>query len=357
MKRVSLTMAATLLLSIGLLNAGATANAADAGVSYHLTRTVHLGAPDRWDYVVYDAPSHRVYIAHGDRISVVDGRSGKVIGQVLGMPGGTHGIAVSHSANLGYTDDGRAGEAVAFSLKSLKVVKRLKAAEDADAVTIDPVSGHVFVVDGDPGTVTVIDPSADSVVATVHIGSKLEYPVSGANGKLYINGEEKKVIYRIDTTTNQLDATWPINDCDSPHGLAIDTATHRLFSSCENQRLMVVNADTGALVTSLPIGRGSDAAAFDPSHRLVFSSNGVDGTISVIREVSADRFEPAGTFRTLLSARTMSVDPDSGRLYVVGADTTARAMQAFMAARRAGTRAPLPFKPGSFKLLFFDPAP
>lgn len=326
-----------------------------AAVDYHLTRSVRLGLPDRWDYVVYDAPSHRVYVAHGDRLTVVDGRSGRIIGEVRGMPGGTHGIAISHAAGLGYTDDGRAGEAVAFSLKTLQVVKRLKAAPDSDAVTIDPTSGHVFVVDGDPGLLTVIDPAGDGVVATVRVGSKLEYPVAGHNGKLYVNGVAKREIFRIDTATNQVDATWPIPQCDAPHGLAIDTTTHRLFSSCENGRLVVVNADTGATVATLPIGQGTDAAAFDPTRRLIFSSNGMDGTLSVIREVGADTFVPAATIKTALSARTMSVDPVSGRLFLAAATTNARAMAAFRAARRAGRRGPSPFVPGSLRLLMLDP--
>ncbi len=326
-----------------------------AAADYHLTRSVLLGAPDRWDYVVYDGPSHRVYVAHGDRVTVVDGRSGRIIGEVEGMPGGTHGIAISHAAGLGYTDDGRAGEAVAFSLKTLRVVKHLKAAPDSDAVTIDPTSGHVFVVDGDPGLLTVIDPASDRVVATVQVGSKLEYPVAGHNGKVYVNGVEKQEIFRIDTATNQVDATWPIPQCRAPHGLAIDTSTHRLFSSCENGRLVVVNADTGATVATLPIGQGTDAAAFDPTRKLVFSSNGMDGTISVIREVDANTLVAAATIKTALSGRTMSVDPVSGRLYLAAAATNAKAMAAFRAARQAGRHGPSPFVPGSLKLLFLDP--
>lgn len=340
-----------------LVGSGLTAAAlaqTGSGVDYHLTRSVPLGAPERWDYVVYDAPSHRVYIAHGDHLTVVNGRTGKVIGQIEGMPGGTHGIAISHAAGLGYTDDGEAGEAVAFSLRTLKVVKHLKAAPDSDAVTIDPTSGHVFVVDGDPGLLTVIDPKRDRVVATVHVGSKLEYAVAGHNGKVYVNGVEKREIYRIDTKTNQVDATWPISDCQAPHGLAVDTATHRLFSSCENERLMVVNADTGGIVATVPIGRGTDAAAFDPTHKLVFSSNGMDGTLSVIREVDANTFVPAGTIKTALSARTMGLDPVSGRVFLAAADTTAEAMAAARAARMAGKHGPSPFAAGSFKLLFFD---
>ena len=327
----------------------------DSAVDYRVTRSVPLGAPDRWDYVVYDSPSHRVYVAHGDRVTVVDGRSGRIVGEIEGMPGGTHGIAISHAAGLGYTDDGHAGEAVAFSLKTLKVVKRLEAAPDSDAVTLDPTSGHVFVVDGDPGLLTVIDPKRDRVVATVHVGSKMEYPVAGDNGKMYVNGVEKREIFRVDTTTNQVDATWPIPQCEAPHGLAVDTSTHRLFSSCENGRLVVVNADTGATVATLPIGRGTDAAAFDPTRKLIFSSNGMDGTLSVIREVDANTFVPAGTIRTALSARTMSVDPVSGKVFLAAADTNAKAMAAFMAARRAGRRGPSPFVSGSLKLLVFDP--
>ena len=327
-----------------------------SGAAYRLTRSIPLGAPERWDYVVYDRPSHRVYVAHGDHLTVVDGRTGRIIGQIAGMPGGTHGIAISHAAGLGYTDDGEAGEGVAFSLKTLKVVKHLKAAPDADAVTIDPTSGHVFVVDGDPGLLTVIDPKTDRVVATVHVGSKMEYAVAGDNGKVYVNGVEKREIYRVDTATNQVDATWPIPQCEAPHGLAIDTLTHRLFSSCENQRLVVVNADTGAAVATVPIGRGTDAAAFDPTRKLIFSSNGMDGTLSVIREVDANTFVPAGTVATALSARTMSVDPVSGRVFLAAAATTAQAMAAARAARMAGKRGPSPFVRGSFKLLFFDPA-
>jgi YVTN family beta-propeller protein len=333
------------------------ASTATQSVDYRITKTVALGAPDRWDYVVYDAPSHRVYVSHGDRVTVVDGRNGTIVGQIEGMPGGTHGIAISHAAGLGYTDDGEHAQATAFSLRTLKVVKRLTAQDDADAVTIDPTSGHVFVVDGDPGTLTVIDPKSDSVVATVNLGSKLEYPVAGNNGKLYVNGVEKRVIYRIDTASNQVDATWPISDCEAPHGLAVDTATHRLFSSCENQRLVVVNADDGAVVASVPIGRGTDAAAFDPQRKLIFSSNGMDGTVSVIREVNADTFAPAGTIKTMISGRTMGVDPVSGRLYVAAAELDQAALAAYQAARAAGRRARPPLVPGSLKLLFLDPAP
>src|SRR5580704_10900909 len=193
-KDARLPLIAAFILALGVnSSAYCDSSAAPAGpsVDYRLVRSVSLGAPDRWDYVVYDAAEHRVYVAHGDRVTVVDGQDGAIIGQVEGLVGGTHGIAISHPAGRGYTDDGQAGQAASFDLKTLQVVKRLKAQDDADAITIDPTSGHVFVVNSEPGTLTVIDPHRDEVVATVDAGSKLEYAVAGANGKVYANGLAK----------------------------------------------------------------------------------------------------------------------------------------------------------------------
>ncbi|HEY6454999.1 MAG TPA: YncE family protein [Steroidobacteraceae bacterium] len=359
-KAVRLRLIAALVLAVGISASAypeGSTDPAGSSIAYKLVKSVPLGAPDRWDYVVYDAPSHRVYVAHGDRVTVVDGQDGSIVGQVEGLPGGTHGIAISHAAGRGYTDDGQAGQAASFDLKTLKVVKRLKAQDDADAVTIDPTSGHVFVVNSEPGTLTVIDPQSDEVVATVDAGSKLEYVVAGANGKVYANGVAKRQIIRIDTATNRVDATWPIPDCAAPHGLAIDTARHRLFSSCQNSRLVVVDADSGTTLATLPIGAGTDAAAFDATRKLIFSSNGIDGTISIIREINADKFVPAGTLKTQASARTMSVDPRSGRLYLAAADIDARDSAALQGARGSGPppRRRMPLVAGSLKLLFFDP--
>ena len=322
--------------------------------AYHISKTVPLGLPDRWDYVVYDRASHRVYVSHGDRVTVVDGRSGALIGQVEGFAGGTHGIAIVTASGRGYTDDGRAGEAGSFDLATLKVQQRIKAAPDADAVAFDPASGHVFVVNGDPGTLTVIDPKADRAVASVETGGKLEYAVADGKGKLFVNGEEKKEIVRIDTGTNQVDAHWPIPNCESPHGLAIDVANHRLFSSCVNKVLVVVNTESGVTVATVPIGAGTDAAAFDAKRKLVFSSNGRDGTLSVIREQDPNTFAALGEVKTAVTARTMAIDPDSGRIYLVAADIDPNA-----AAATAGTAAGPPRRPalvaGSTKLLFLDP--
>jgi streptogramin lyase len=318
---------------------------------YEVTKTVPLGAPDRWDFVVFDQASRRVFIAHGDRVTVVDGDTGKIIGNVEGLPGGAHGIAVIPGTKHGYTDDGRAGTAASFDLDTLNLTKTIKAEADADAIVFDPTSGHVFVVDGDPGKVTVIDPESDSPIATIDAGGKLETAVAGGNGELYVNGEEKKEIIRIDTATNQIDARWSIPNCTSPHGLAIDPEAHRLFSSCENNVLVVVNAVTGTTVATLPIGTRSDGAAFDPKRKLIFSSNG-DGTISVIAERDANTFLTVASIATRQGARTMAVDPVRGRLYLVAADTTINP-----SADPSDFRHRYVVTPGTARLLFLDPSP
>ena len=175
--RTALLAAAAVLA----LQAGAAAAQTAPAPSYKVVKSVPLGAPDRWDYVTFDAASHRVYVAHGDRLSVVDGHDGTLIGEVTGMPGGTHGIGLS--GGKGYTDDGEAGVAVVFDPKTLKVLGRVTAKPDADGIAVDPATGHVFVVDGDSKVLTVIDPKTDQVVATIDGGGGLEFAVAGPDGE------------------------------------------------------------------------------------------------------------------------------------------------------------------------------
>jgi YVTN family beta-propeller protein len=318
--------------------------------AYHVTKSVSLGAPDRWDYIVFDPASHRVFVSHDDRVSVVDGRDGAIMGTVEGMPGGTHGFGISAATGKGYTQDRGARVAVAFDLKTLKPVKRIPVDEDADSIAFDPASGHVFVIDGDPSKITVIDPKTDTAIATIDAGAgKLEYAVAGGNGKLYVNGADKKEIVRIDTMRNAVDAHWPVPNCTSPHGLAFDSVTHRSFTSCTNGILVVVDTDSGSQIAAVPIGRGSDAVAFDPKRKLIFSSNGLDGTLSIIQEKDANTFIALGTVKTVVSARTMTIDPETGRIYLAAADLDP-------AAPPATSGRTMKFIPGSFKLLFLDPS-
>jgi YVTN family beta-propeller protein len=347
---VVITTAAMLLL-VGPLKASVAAAPQADQPSYRISKIVPLGAPDRWDYVVYDPDSRRVYVAHGDRITVVNGDSGAVIGAIAGMPGGSHGVAVVHATGKGYTDDGEAGEVVAFDLQTLKPVKRIKAETDADGIVFDPPSGHIFVIDGDSGKLTVIDPPTDAVVATIDAGGGLEFGDSGGNGKFYVDGAEKNEIVRVDTATNKVDAHWAMPTCVRPHGLAVDLEHHRLFASCTNKVMVVMNADNGAVVATLPIGVGSDFASFDPQVGIAYSSNR-DGTLSVVAEKSPDSFVSLPPIQTQIGARTMAIDPKSGRIYLVTAELTVNETAAAEDFRHRYS-----VKPGSVRLLFLDRTP
>jgi len=319
--------------------------------SYEITKTVPLGAPDRWDYVVFDPVLGRVYVSHGEKVTVVDGASGAIVGEVNGIAGATHGVASVHALGKGYTDDGKAGIAVSFDLNTLKVIKQIKAEPDADGIVYDPSSGHILVIDGDSGKVTVIDPKTDSAVATIDGGGGLEFGVSGENGKFYVDGAEKNEIVRMDTTTNKADAHWPMPGCVKPHGLAIDRAHMRLFASCTNKVMTIVDAETGSEIANLPIGEGTDFAEFDPNRGLAFSSNR-DGTLSIIEEKSPTSFEALQAVTTEIGARTMAVDPKTGRIYLATAEMTVNGSAAPNDSRHRYS-----VRPGSVKLLFLDPMP
>ena len=348
--RRSISLIVVVMAALLAPAAAATAASPAEPPNYHVSKVVPLGLPDRWDYVVFDPESRRIYVAHGDRITIVDGRSGVLIGTVEGMPGGTHGVAVSRATGKGYTDDGKAGMVVEFDLTTLKVIKQIKAESDADGIVFDPSSGHIFVIDGDSGKLTVIDPKTDAIVATIEGGGGLEFGDTGNNGKFYVDGAENNEIVRVDTATNKADAHWAMPTCLRPHGLAIDRVHHRLFASCSNKVMVVMNADSGAVIATLPIGEGSDFAAFDPERGLAYSSNR-DGTLSVVAEKSPDNFVALPAIPTQLGARTMAIDPKSGRIYLVTADMTINQTAAPADSRHRY------INPGSVRLLFLDPTP
>jgi DNA-binding beta-propeller fold protein YncE len=185
-------------------------------------------------------------------------------------------------------------------------------------------------------------------VATIDGGGGLEFGDSGANGKFYVDGAEKNEIVRVDTATNKADAHWAMPTCVKPHGLAIDREHHRLFASCSNKVMVVMNADDGAVIATVPIGDGTDFASFDSQRKLAYSSNR-DGTLSVVSEISPDEFEPLPAIKTQVGARTMAIDPKSGRVYLVTADMTVDE-----AAAPSDYRHRYHIKPGSVRLLFLD---
>lgn len=339
-------MNAKALILMGCLMAAAPQAMAEAPPHYRLAKTVPIGAPDRWDYVVYH--SGRAYIAHGDGLTVVDAEAGKVVG-TLKVGGVTHGFAAVPALGKGYTDDGKAGMVVAFDLATLKERKRIKVLPDADGLVYDPAGGRLLVITGDSGKVAVIDPKTDTVTATIDGGGPLEFGVLGDNGKFYVDGEDKNEIVRMGLATKAADAHWPLAGCTTPHGLAIDRAAMVLFASCGNKVMDVVSARDGTMIASLPIGEGSDFAVFDPVRGLAFSSNR-DGTLSVVAR-QGGTYVAQPPLATLRGARTMALDPKTGRLFLVASDVTADN------AVPIGDRRHFRVTPGTAKLLVFEPVP
>jgi YVTN family beta-propeller protein len=318
--------------------------------AYVLEKTIPLGAGERWDYATFDPETNRVYVAHGDHVTVVDVANGTVVGDIGPFPGGTHGIAISHAVGHGYTDDGKAGTVGVFDLATLKVIKTIPAQPDADGIVLDPASGHVFVVDGDSGSITVIDPKSDSAIATIKVGAGLEAADVDGRGHLYVDGADDHDIVEIDTRSNAVLAHWPMQGCERPHGIAVDPETRRVFASCANKVLVAVDADQGTNVATAAIGGFNDGAAFDPARKLVLSSNG-DGTLTVLQEKDANTLIFKGDVETVPSARTIAIDSRSGRVFLPAAD-----IAKIDPPVTSGGRRHITFVPGSMRLLVLRPA-
>ena len=334
---------ATLLASTCLLVLCA-AGPVPAYKQVHATR---LGAPDRWDYVLFDPSSDRVFVAHGNHTDVVDGRSGRVVGHV-GPLDGAHGTVVAPTLGRGFADSGESRSLTGFSLATLKPIGQAPAGEDADAVAYDPASRHVFVIDGDSGDISVIDAATLKPLATITLDAgALEFATGDGHGHLFVNLAEAGGLARIDIATNKVTGRWKLAGCVSPHGMAYDDTARRLFTSCENGALKVIDADDGHVVASLPIAKGSDSVAVDPRRRLVFSANG-SGTVSIIAIHDAGHFTPETPLRTPKGARTMAVDPVTGRIFLASATADGTIQR--------GGHTRMRFVPGSLKLLMFDPS-
>ncbi len=331
----------TFLLLTAALLGGAAAPA------YTVTKTVPLGAPDRWDYVSFDAKSHRVFVAHADHTDVVDATTGQVVGKLAGLDG-AHGQAVDAQGRI-WADSGQTKRVTAYDPATFKALKTLPAQTDADAVVADPSGSMVVVLNGDGESATLVDTAAQTVKANVKLGGAPEFAAVDKAGHLYVNLASTKEIAVVDTGAARVTARYAVPDCLSPHGLAMDSETHRLFTTCENLKMLVVDAGNGHMLQSLPIGSGTDAAAFDPVRHLVYSSNN-DGTLTVFHEDAAGTLTALGAVKTAEGARTLAVDPSNGRVFLVTGELDGQ--QPAPVEGRVRYR----YKPGSVHLIFLDPA-
>jgi YVTN family beta-propeller protein len=307
-----------LVFCLVTVTVGAATGVVNPASGYHIAKKTVLGGEGGWDYLYCDSAARRIYLSRSTHVMVVDADSYAVIGDIPNTPG-VHGIVIVPDLNKGFTSNGRDNSVTIFDLKTLKETGKVAVGKNPDAIMYDPASKRVFTFNGGSQDTTAIDAGTDKVVGTVGLGGKPEFAVSDEKGHVYVNIEDKSEVAQLDSNKLAVDARWSLAPGEEPSGLAIDRKHHRLFSVCSNKLMVVLNTDNGKVVTTLPIGSGTDAAAFDPDTGFAFSSNG-EGTLTVVHEDSPDKFTVAESVPTQRGARTMTLDQKTHRLFSVSAE-------------------------------------
>jgi len=278
----------------------------------------NLGGTGGWDYLTADAATHRLYVPRSDRVMVIDTHDGHLLGIVPGTEG-VHGVVLDRKSGKAYTSNGRGNNVTKFDFASLKVEGTYSVpGRGPDAIVFDESSNEIWTFNGKSHDASVLATDGH-VVATVALEGKPEFAVSDAHGTIFVNDEEHATMIAIDVAAHRVRATWKLDDCEEPSGLAFDAAHERLFSVCQNGHMAVTDAKSGRHVATVPIGRGPDGAAFDAALGNAYSSNGSDGTVTVVHERDADHFDVAATLDTQKSARTIALDSSDHRIFLAAA--------------------------------------
>src|SRR5579872_221837 len=303
-----------------LILTGTTALFAQSSTTYRVTHTYALGGDGSWDYVIPDPPSHRLFIARQNRVMVVDEDSGTLLAEVTGIQG-AHGTAVVNGTGHGFATSGNDQSVVMFDLKTFKVLGKIPAAEDADAIVYDGASNRVFTLNGDAHSSTVIDPHKGTVIANLPLGGKPEYGASAGDGKVYANLTDTSEVVEIDAKKAIVSRRWFTAPCMQPVSMAVDNTRHRLFSGCRSGVMAVSDYQNGKVVATLPIGMGVDGAGYDPESGDAFASN-ADGTLTVIHQDTPDAYRVVQQIATPTASRNMGLDPATHRIFVASGKFT-----------------------------------
>jgi DNA-binding beta-propeller fold protein YncE len=309
------------LVSFALLATAALA--APPGSGYHLLKKIPLGAApgggEYFDYVTIDSAARRVYLSHGAEVKVLDADDFSVVGTISGLKR-CHGIVVLPELGKGFITDGDAAKVVVFDLKSLKITAEIKGSPDTDSLVYDPASKLIFTFNGDSKNSTVIDPVKETVVKTIDMGGAVEQSVADGKGTIYDNNEEKNDVAVIDTQNLTIKTRWPVAPAGTPVAMEMDREHRRIFSSGRDPHFLVVmDADSGKVLQSLPISSGVDANIFDPETGLLFVATRA-GKLHVFHEDSPDKLSEVETITTEHGAKTMNLDPKTHNLFLSGAD-------------------------------------
>jgi hypothetical protein len=315
---------------------------------YHKIRKISIPGDGFWDYLTTDAATGRVFVSHGTEVAVVDGKKGEVTGTITGLKL-VHGIALAPEFNHGFISDGAANQVVVFDMTTLAKVGEVAAGMNPDGIIYDPASKRVFAFNGRSESATAVDAEKGTLAGTVMLEGKPEFPAPDGQGHVYVNIEDKSEVMEIDSKALSVLNKWPLAPCEEPSGLAMDTKSRRLFSGCDNKMMSVMDADTGKVVTTVPIGAGVDATWFDPGTKDVFNSCGQDGVLTVIHEDSPDKYTVVENVTTEKGARTMALDPKTHTVYLAVAEVEMLPPDAGDAKGRPRRKV----QPGTFGLLEF----
>lgn len=286
---------------------------------YKIVNKFHLQGDEKWDYLFSDDAAGLLYVSHGNMVQVVDQVKGSVVGAIADL-NGVHGIAIAPDLNKGFISTKNDNSVTIFDTKTCKVIKKIEiTGKSPDAILFDAFSQKVFVFNGHSDNATVIDAKTNDIVATIALTGNPEFSATDGKGKIYVNLESTSGIAVINATTYKVENVWSIAPGEEPTGLALDNETHRLFSVCANKLMVVVDAETGKVITTLPTGEKTDGAAFDPILKCVYSSNGA-GTVTVVKEINKDTFAVLENITTQKGAKTIAVNKLTHHIYLPTAE-------------------------------------
>src|SRR5215472_8585908 len=301
-----------------LLAAATLAIPAAAQKSYKLADRVKLGGDGGWDYLVYDETGNRLFITRSTHVMVVDPKTLKQTGDITGLSG-VHGVALAHDLGKGYITSGGDDMLVIFDLANLKILNKVKVGERPDAILYDSLAKRVYTFNAKSQDSTVVDAKVGKVIGSIPLGGKPETGVTDGKGSVFVNIEDRGEIVRVYTAKLAIAEHYPMAGCDEPSALSFDAAHRRLFAGCASKIVAVVDPEAGRLITTVDIGAGVDAGAFNPKTQQLFMSCGGDGVVTVIQEDTPDKYSVVQNVPTAKGARTMALDEGSNTIYTVTA--------------------------------------
>src|SRR5438067_1311421 len=282
---------------------------------YRLAREIPIGGEGGWDILAIDPTAGRLYLSHAAKVVVVDLSKNTVAGEIADTPG-VHAFVPVPEVQRGFSSNGKESKSSVVDLTTLKTVSKIDTGQNPDAVVYEPRHGEVYVFNHTGNSVTVINAKAATVSATIQLEGNPEFAVVDESaGRVYCNIEDKSEVAVIDANKHEVTAHWSLAPGEEPSGIALDAQHHRLFAGCHNNMMVMLDTQTGKVITNVPIGRGVDGCAFDDSTQLAFASCG-DGTTTIAKEEMPDKLAVVQVLKTQRGARTMALDPKTHRIYL-----------------------------------------